>query len=68
MLKVCREIGKEVPNAQKYSTMILRSQSVTSSWGGRSYPPYAFTAQEIAMLSSVLGSDRAIKVNGVKTI
>lgn len=41
----------------------LRSQSVTSSWGGRRYPPYAFTEQGIAMLSSVLNSDRAIKVN-----
>jgi hypothetical protein len=33
---------------------ILRSQSVTSSqWGGRRYPPYAFTEQGVAMLSSV---------------
>lgn len=42
----------------------LRSQSVTSSsWGGRRYPPYAFTEQGVAMLSSVLKSDRAILVN-----
>lgn len=41
----------------------LRSQSVTSSWGGRRYPPYAFTEQGVAMLSSVLHSDRAITVN-----
>lgn len=41
----------------------LRSQSVTSSWGGRRYPPYAFTEQGIAMLSSVLSSERAIAVN-----
>ena len=42
----------------------LRSQSVTSSrWGGRRYPPYAFTEQGVAMLSSVLGSRRAIRVN-----
>jgi hypothetical protein len=35
----------------------LRSQSVTSSqWGGRRYPPYAFTEQGVAMLSSVLNS------------
>jgi len=26
----------------------LRSQSVTSSWGGRRYPPYAFTEQGVA--------------------
>jgi len=43
---------------------ILRSQSVTSrGWGGRRYPPYAFTEQGVAMLSSVLNSSRAIQVN-----
>ena len=39
---------------------ILRSQFVTSSWGGRRYVPYAFTEQGVAMLSSVLNSDRAV--------
>ena len=42
---------------------ILKSQIVTSSWGGRRYSPYAFTEQGVAMLSSVLKSERAIKVN-----
>lgn len=41
----------------------LRSQSVISSWGGRRFPPYAFTEQDVAMLSSVLNSDRVIQVN-----
>ncbi len=41
----------------------LRSQIVTSNWGGRRYAPYAFTEQGVAMLSSVLRSQRAIKVN-----
>ena len=42
----------------------LRSQFVTSSqWGGRRYPPYAFTEQGVAMLSSVLRSKRAVQVN-----
>ena len=41
----------------------LRSQIVTSSWGGRRYPPYAFTEQGVAMLSSVLRSKRAVQVN-----
>ena len=36
----------------------LRSQIVTSSWGGRRYRPYAFTEQGVAILSSVLGSPR----------
>ncbi len=42
---------------------ILKSQSVTSSWGGRRTFPYAFTEQGIAMLSSVLRSKKAIEVN-----
>ncbi len=44
---------------------VLRSQFVTSkaARGGRRYPPYAFTEQGVAMLSSVLGSERAIDVN-----
>ncbi len=42
----------------------LRSQSVTSrSWGGRRTLPYAFTEQGVAMLSTVLHSERAIEVN-----
>ena len=41
----------------------LKSQSVTSSYGGRRTPPHAFTEQGVAMLSSVLNSDRAIEVN-----
>ena len=35
----------------------------TSSWGGTRKLPYAFTENGVAMLSSVLNSDRAIKVN-----
>jgi hypothetical protein len=41
----------------------LRSQIVTSSWGGIRRAPYAFTEQGVAMLSSVLRSKRAIRVN-----
>ena len=41
----------------------LRFQFETSRWGGRRYPPYAFTEQGIAMLSSVLRSKRAVQVN-----
>ncbi|MGA2842701.1 MAG: ORF6N domain-containing protein [Steroidobacteraceae bacterium] len=43
----------------------LRSQSVISKAGrgGRRYSPYAFTEQGVAMLSSVLNSERAIGVN-----
>ena len=45
----------------------LRSQSVISnekrSRGGRRFLPYAFTEHGVAMLSSVLRSERAIQVN-----
>jgi hypothetical protein len=43
----------------------LRSQNVTSKSGrgGRRYSPLVFTEQGVAMLSSVLNSDRAIDVN-----
>jgi hypothetical protein len=42
----------------------LKSQIVTSSWGGaRRAAPYAFTEQGVAMLSSVLHSTRAVMVN-----
>ena len=42
----------------------LKSQIVTSSWGGiRRAMPYAFTEQGVAMLSGILNSHRAIQVN-----
>lgn len=55
--------------------IVLRSQFVTSNnsltsqiamskgRGGRRTLPYAFTEQGVAMLSSVLNSDRAVQVN-----
>ena len=41
----------------------LKSQFATSSWGGRRKLPHAFTEEGVAMLSGVLHSDRAIRVN-----
>ncbi len=41
----------------------LKSHFVTASWGGRRTPPYMFTEQGVAMLSSVLSSKTAIQVN-----
>ena len=42
----------------------LRTEDLSStSWGGRRTPPYAFTEQGVAMLSSVLNSARAVDVN-----
>ncbi len=45
----------------EYENLIL--QLATSRWGGRRKLPFAFTEQGVAMLSSVLHSDRAIQVN-----
>jgi len=41
----------------------LRCQFGTSRWGGLRYLPFAFTEQGVAMLSSVLNSQRAIMIN-----
>lgn len=49
-------------NADEFAN--LKSQIVTSSWGGsRRAAPYAFTEQGVAMLSGVLRSKRAVMVN-----
>ncbi|MBC7776727.1 MAG: ORF6N domain-containing protein [Phycisphaerae bacterium] len=42
---------------------ILRTQIASSSWGGSRYPPFAFTEHGVAMLSSVLNSERSVQVN-----
>lgn len=44
---------------QEEKTIILRSQIVTSSWGGSRYLPYAFTEQGIYMLMTVLKGELA---------
>ena len=47
---------------QEYENLRLQF-GTSSSWGGRRYPPLAFTEQGVAMLSSVLRSKRAVQVN-----
>lgn len=49
----------------KEEAAALRSQSAISNTGrgGRRYAPYVFTEQGVAMLSSVLRSNRAVAVN-----
>jgi hypothetical protein len=71
MQSVRRNPGRFPPDFMfsltKQETADLRSQIVTSSsnrnWGGRRYASYAFSEQGVAMLSSVLRSDRAVQVN-----
>ena len=45
------------------ATSSLTSQNASSNWGGRRYPPFAFTEMGVAMLSNVLRSETAIRVN-----
>jgi hypothetical protein len=53
---------------QDFGSGLIRSnwsRTVTSpkKHGGRRYRPYAFTEQGVAMLSSILNSERAVRVN-----
>jgi hypothetical protein len=48
---------------EKESANLRLHFGTSNQWGGRRYPPYAFTEQGVAMLSSVLRSKRAIQVN-----
>ena len=50
--------------SEEYEDLKVRSQIATSAkGGGRQYLPYVFTEQGVAMLSSVLHSERAIQIN-----
>ena len=49
--------------AENQNDTNLKFQNGMSSWGGIRRPPYAFTEQGVAMLSSVLRSPLAIQVN-----
>jgi hypothetical protein len=55
-----RSQGAEDQAAEKNSSQIVTS---SKRHGGRRYRPYVFTEQGVAMLSSVLNSDRAVGVN-----
>ncbi|MFW0715943.1 ORF6N domain-containing protein [Pedobacter sp. N23S346] len=58
--------GYEEVNSSQIAVTInpnLKSQIVTSSWGGTRKIPYAFTEQGVAMLSGVLKSEKAINMN-----
>jgi hypothetical protein len=49
--------------AEEYISLISQIAISKSGRGGRRKMPYAFTEQGVAMLSSVLNSERAIQVN-----
>ena len=54
----CQIGTSSLEGAERQQPGDLKSQSVTSKHGGRRTPRYAFTEQGVAMLSSVLNSDR----------
>ena len=63
---ISHSLRSQIVTLEKETTtkgQILKSQFVTSSWGGVRKLPYAFTEQGVAMLSSVLRSQKAIEVN-----
>ncbi len=45
------------------SQFVISSSGPASGYGGRRYAPYAFTEQGVAMLSTVLNSERAVVIN-----
>jgi hypothetical protein len=64
MFRLTAEEADSLRSQSVTSDTNLKSQSVTSRWGGRRRStPNAFTEQGVAMLSSVLQSPRAVQVN-----
>ena len=55
--------GEFMTNVDTKEVAILRSQNVTSSWGGSRYQRMAFTEHGALMVASVLNSDRAIAMS-----
>ena len=50
-------------NAAEMRNLIFQFGRSSETHGGRRTPPFAFTEQGVAMLSSVLTSERAVKIN-----
>jgi phage regulator Rha-like protein len=48
---------------EEYNNLLFQSGISKTTHGGRRYMPYAFTEQGVAMLSSVLNSNKAIEIN-----
>ena len=57
------ELSKKEVQKQFSDDLNLKSQNVTSNWGGRRKVPFVFTEQGVAMLSSVLKSKKAVEIN-----
>ncbi len=48
---------------EEAESLLLQTARAKTGRGGRQTPPYAFTEHGVAMLSSVLGSERAVQMN-----
>jgi phage regulator Rha-like protein len=48
---------------EEFENLRLQSATSSSGYGGRRYLPYAFSEHGVAMLSSVLNSERAVQMN-----
>ena len=48
---------------EEFENLRLQFATSSSGYGGRRYLPYAFTEHGVAMLSSVLNSDRAVQMS-----
>ena len=48
---------------EEHSSLLLQSAIPKKGRGGRRTPPYVFTELGVAMLSSVLNSERAVQIN-----
>ena len=64
-LSLRRQIGTSSPESEYLTSSHPPNLAApeTTTHGGRRYAPYAFTEQGVAMLSSVLRSQRAVQVN-----
>jgi hypothetical protein len=63
MFQLTKDEFEEMKNGLEGVNLKSQIAISSSSWGGRRHRPYAFTEQGVAMLSTVLRSDRAIRVN-----
>ncbi|MDD5774674.1 MAG: ORF6N domain-containing protein [Candidatus Omnitrophica bacterium] len=54
-------LNTQTPKEQEVANLMF--QNGTSRWGGTRTAPFVFTEQGVAMLSSVLNSERSIQVN-----
>ncbi|MDR1337442.1 MAG: ORF6N domain-containing protein [Rickettsiales bacterium] len=57
------DLKSQIATSSLNNISILKSQIVTSRWGGRRKPPFVFTEHGVVMLASVLNSPAAIQMN-----